>query len=63
MAAQATAGSLTAMQTLFCFNNLGFPLFFTCMIETKKVKMHNFASNKMGFLLFSCIARELTKEI
>ncbi len=48
---------------IICFNNLGFPLFFTCMIETKKVKMHNFASNKMGFLLFSCIARELTKEI
>jgi hypothetical protein len=53
----------TAMHTLLCFNNMGFPLFLTCMIETKKVKMQNFASNKMGFLLLSCITRELTKEI
>jgi hypothetical protein len=50
---------------IFLFQEGRFPLIkFNCKMETKRMKMHNFVSNKLlNFLLLSNITKETTKEI
>jgi hypothetical protein len=59
MFAHAIIGSLMTMQIMFLFQEGRYPLVrFNCRMETMRMKMHNFVSNKLvSFLLLSNITK------